>query len=152
MLYFPDAKRLHDMQAVVAVTVLDENDNAPMFTRLNYEGIYVFIVDWQHTALKPIGRVQAVDPDESAHLNYSLTHSLAGDHFSVNESTGVISLTTSMASLNDDDWRMEISVTDGLHEVRISEKPTYIAWLTPRFSRVCQSASISYNQGRMWCY
>lgn len=52
--------RLAENQALVSVKVLDENDNPPTFARLNSQGVYVFVVDWQAPVLQPIARVEVL--------------------------------------------------------------------------------------------
>lgn len=122
--------KLKEYQALVVVRVLDTNDNLPVFTRLTSDGIYVFTVDWQASLLQPIARVQALDADEKPTLNYSLTHTLADDHFAINATTGVISLIKSLVgrgSGGDDDeqlFNMEVAVNDGAHEARAPLKVT----------------------------
>ncbi|CAG5135838.1 unnamed protein product, partial [Candidula unifasciata] len=81
--------------AEVTVTVLDENDNKPVFRRNDYEGI---VKEKAATFQRPL-RVEAFDSDEANTNNSKVSYRLAATppglatNFSINASTGEIMLT-----------------------------------------------------------
>jgi hypothetical protein len=105
------------------VKVLDENDNAPVFTRLSTKNRYVFTVDWQAPLLQPIARVQAVDPDERPQLKYTLP---SNDYFIINETSGVIMVQKSLLNVDEEVFDLEVRVSDGKNEVKVPLKVSYI--------------------------
>uniref|UniRef100_A0A7E4ZZJ3 Cadherin n=1 Tax=Panagrellus redivivus TaxID=6233 RepID=A0A7E4ZZJ3_PANRE len=104
--------KLASNQALVVVRVIDENDNAPKFTRLNGRGEYVFVIDAQ-SSLKPIGRVEATDADEKNTLKYSFTQ--PSEYFSINPDTGVVNLTNVLPQDDATVHDLEVQATDGTH-------------------------------------
>ncbi|XP_068451779.1 cadherin-23-like isoform X2 [Clinocottus analis] len=75
----------------VTVTLLDENDNGPKFTSSRYES-NVFPNQTQGMTLV---EVEAEDPDAlvNGRIKYSIEFGNHGDHFSIDETTGAITLT-----------------------------------------------------------
>ncbi|KAL9962398.1 hypothetical protein ACROYT_G031498 [Oculina patagonica] len=86
-----DAIRSRQGTTQVIVTVLDDNDHPPVFTRLNYEFQVAENVDIGHL----VGTVTASDNDEG--LNAKISFLIKADNeslpFSVNETTGDIKTT-----------------------------------------------------------
>ncbi|CAD5221231.1 unnamed protein product [Bursaphelenchus okinawaensis] len=107
-------KKLSEDQALVSVKVLDENDNEPVFANKNSKGELVAIIDWQAPLLLPVVRLVATDADDKNTLSYSLEHN---DYFTVNESSGLVILTKSLANSNEDEYRLKATVDDGEHQV-----------------------------------
>lgn len=73
----------------------------------------MFTVDWQMPVLTPFARVQAFDPDERPQLTYSMSKS---DLFSMNSTSGIITLLKSLHNVNEERFDLEARVTDGLYE------------------------------------
>uniref|UniRef100_UPI0009B38DC5 cadherin-23 n=1 Tax=Monopterus albus TaxID=43700 RepID=UPI0009B38DC5 len=114
--------------ANVSVTLLDENDNSPMFSRKKYEG-KVFA---NQTVGMSLVQVQAEDPDADVNgqIKYSIDFGDDDGYFSVNESTGNILL----------------AKTIPLVENRILEFPLYITARDGRSKQVFSVLPAKTNQ------
>uniref|UniRef100_A0A914ZVB2 Cadherin domain-containing protein n=1 Tax=Parascaris univalens TaxID=6257 RepID=A0A914ZVB2_PARUN len=141
--------KLDPWQTLVAVHVLDENDNEPHFVKLNSEGIYVFSVDWQAPVLTPVGRVHAEDADGRSPLTYWISESSASsaDHFRLNNTSGVISLSKSLVNDRNDIYEFDVVVSDGIHNVSTLVK---IYRLAPESNIVLLSADIPQQDVEEW--
>uniref|UniRef100_A0A158PKA6 Cadherin domain protein n=1 Tax=Angiostrongylus costaricensis TaxID=334426 RepID=A0A158PKA6_ANGCS len=110
--YFPEAKKkLTKFETLVVVRVLDENDNAPVFVRLNSDHSVTGVVLWQ-AHLNPY--LQAKDNDEQPQLSYSLSGGDA-EYFFVNATTGVVVLAKTIADYTKNLLTCTATVTDGIH-------------------------------------
>ncbi|VDM27018.1 unnamed protein product [Toxocara canis] len=141
--------KLEPWQTLVAIHVLDENDNEPQFVKLNSEGIYVFSVDWQAPLLTPIARVHAEDADGRVPLIYSISESTvaSADHFMLNQTSGVIALSKSLVNDRSDFHEFEVVVSDGVHNVTT---PVRIYRLAPESNIVLLSADIPQQDIEDW--
>uniref|UniRef100_A0AC34QCU7 Cadherin domain-containing protein n=2 Tax=Panagrolaimus sp. JU765 TaxID=591449 RepID=A0AC34QCU7_9BILA len=108
--------KLDENQALVVVRVIDENDHTPKFTRVNSKGEYVFAVDWQTKPPQPVARIQAVDEDEKPVIKYSM--STSSDYFTLNSTSGVITLVQSLEYVDDIAFNFEITANDGEKEAK----------------------------------
>uniref|UniRef100_A0AAY4A8E4 Protocadherin-16 n=1 Tax=Denticeps clupeoides TaxID=299321 RepID=A0AAY4A8E4_9TELE len=97
--------------ATVVVKVLDENDNAPVFTRERY----FFTVEEGPSPLGLVGTVKASDRDSgrNGHLSYILLSD--GKHFRVNSKTGEITNWVALDREQQMQHILKIMVTDQGH-------------------------------------
>ncbi|XP_024082045.1 fat-like cadherin-related tumor suppressor homolog [Cimex lectularius] len=92
----------------VCVTLLDSNDNPPVFSSPAYSAT-IFANTSMNT---PFLKVHATDMDEST-INYSiLSNRKHNGIFSIHETTGEITLTTSIESQNDAAYQFFVRATD----------------------------------------
>jgi protocadherin Fat 1/2/3 len=108
--------------AAIHINVLDANDNSPDFEEAEYD----FRLSDRSERGQFVGRVRAVDPDETdnARLRYAIIGGNQHQVFSMDEASGVVSL----VNLNNFDqvslYTLNVSVTDGVFSsssrVRIS--------------------------------
>lgn len=95
----------------------------PQFQRLNPNGSYVFAVDWQAPVLNPsIGWVQAKDRDEKPQLVYTIAKQSVDRLISINETSGALELARSLNNEPEDEFELEVTVSDGLHNVSVPVK------------------------------
>ena len=94
----------------VDVVVLDINDNAPVFT----EGVFVFNVSESQPAGTVIAMVTATDADlgQNAQLTYGISDSSSQAIFSINATTGEISLLQKLDYENAHQHIVTITVSD----------------------------------------
>ncbi|KAK0398870.1 hypothetical protein QR680_002790 [Steinernema hermaphroditum] len=108
--------KLSPGQSMIVLQVLDENDNAPTFLKVNREGEYVFSIDAQVDPPSAIARVLAFDPDEKAKLTYNISEATPTDHFFINDTNGVIYLKKPLTSAR---YKFTTVASDGLHETSV---------------------------------
>lgn len=119
----------------LTISVLDENDNSPVFQSSNYE---VYISDMRKAGEFVFG-AKATDIDVG--LNSKITYNLAGQHaqnFSIEEDTGVIKALHDLYKGSTGVFYVEIEATDGGRvpkkasaELKVFLKPSH---LFPSFS------------------
>ncbi|XP_075905067.1 protocadherin Fat 4-like isoform X2 [Nelusetta ayraudi] len=99
--------------ATVHVTLLDENDNSPEFLHSNYEAKLFS----NQTEGMLVVRVEAVDLDAdiNAQIKYSIDFGNQQRYFSINESTGAITLTEiiPLEAHQTEEFLLFITATDG---------------------------------------
>ncbi len=99
-------------ETLITITVTDENDNAPQFLQEKFTGKLA-------EASKPtrlISTVLAIDPDQgsNAEFSYAIENTnpeTAGEWFSINSTTGDISLVADPSYSTTVDGRVDITVT-----------------------------------------
>ncbi|KAL9694351.1 hypothetical protein quinque_013636 [Culex quinquefasciatus] len=99
--------------APVTIRVLDENDNAPIFSQKIYHATVA-----ENAALNPpaaILQVSAADPDEGAagDVKYSIIRSDIENHFRLDANSGILYPGLSLLGLNGR-YQIEIEARDGL--------------------------------------
>lgn len=116
----------------LTIVVLDENDNSPVFSSLNYE---VYVPDKTKTGQFVFG-AKAIDSDIG--LNSRIRYSLSGEHaknFTINPETGVIKAAQNLNLNNGEStvFNLEIRATDSgkqprsaTAELRVYLKPTHL--------------------------
>ena len=123
-------------QALVVIRVLDINDHVPKFNRVNSNGEYVFVVDWQTKPPQSIARVLATDDDERPTITYSFRN--PSPYFSLNSTSGVITLVKSLEYVDQGVFEFEVVASDGEKE---SVTKTFIYPLVPGANIVVISAN-----------
>ncbi|KAM7419871.1 hypothetical protein PAMA_016804 [Pampus argenteus] len=97
----------------VSVTLLDENDNSPVFNSSTYEG-KVFA---NQTVGMFLVQVKAEDPDDGVNgkIKYSINFGNNDGYFSIDENTGVISLEKTIPLVENgiQEFPLYITATDG---------------------------------------
>ncbi|VDK17559.1 unnamed protein product [Anisakis simplex] len=141
--------KLEAWQTLIAVHVIDENDNEPQFVKLNSDGIYVFSVDWQAPVLTPIARIHAEDADGRVPLTYSISEATIpyAKHFMLNQTSGLITLSKALINDREDVYDFEVVVSDGLHNVSV---PIEIYRLAPETNIVLLSADVPQHDIEDW--
>uniref|UniRef100_A0AAY4AB03 Cadherin domain-containing protein n=1 Tax=Denticeps clupeoides TaxID=299321 RepID=A0AAY4AB03_9TELE len=106
--------------ATVVVKVLDENDNAPVFTRERY----FFTVEEGPSPLGLVGTVKASDRDSgrNGHLSYILLSD--GKHF---RHTGVLVTTRPLDRERSDSHAFIVTVTDGVGDTAEARQASVLA-------------------------
>lgn len=116
----------------LTIAVLDENDNSPVFSSLNYE---VYVPDKTNTGQFVFG-AKATDLDVG--INSRIRYSLSGEHaknFSINPETGVIKAGQNLFANKDQVsmFNLEIRATDSgkrsrsaSSELRVYMKPSHL--------------------------
>ncbi|TMS40061.1 hypothetical protein L596_006490 [Steinernema carpocapsae] len=108
--------KLSPGQSMIVLQVLDENDNAPTFLKVNRGGEYVFSIDAQVDPPNAIARVYAFDPDEKAKVTYNISESTPTEYFMVNETNGVVYLRKPLTQTR---YKFTAVASDGLHETAV---------------------------------
>uniref|UniRef100_A0A1I7ZHC9 Cadherin domain-containing protein n=1 Tax=Steinernema glaseri TaxID=37863 RepID=A0A1I7ZHC9_9BILA len=108
--------KLSPGQSMIVLQVLDENDNAPTFLKVNRDGEYVFSIDSQVDPPNAVARVLAFDPDEKAKLTYNISENTPTDHFFMNETNGVLYLKKPLSAAR---YKFTAVASDGLHETSV---------------------------------
>lgn len=116
----------------LTIAVLDENDNSPVFSSLNYE---VYVPDNTKTGQFVFG-AKATDSDMG--VNSRIRYSLSGEHsknFTINPVTGVIKAAQNLKQINGEStvFNLEIRAVDSgkqprsaTAELRVYLKPTHL--------------------------
>lgn len=127
-------------QALVLLTVVDVNDNAPAFEPSTATGT---ILENQSPG-SPVMTVYAVDIDSSANLNNVFTYSTSSTDFAVHPTTGAV---TTMSSLNRE------SVDRCVFNIH-AKCVQSINFTTPRVTLQCLDWSMTFdtNQVLTWYY
>ena len=98
---------------LIYVQVTDSNDNPPSFE----EAEYTFSLAKEATRGQFVGKVRAVDPDQEDNdrLRYTINGGNERQIFSMEETTGTISLVNLHNFDRPADYRLNISVSDGVY-------------------------------------
>ncbi|XP_030290616.1 cadherin EGF LAG seven-pass G-type receptor 2-like [Sparus aurata] len=135
--------------AEVNVTLLDENDNSPVFTSNKYEG-KVFA---NQTVGMLLVQVEAADVDDGANgqITYSIDFGNTDGYFSIEEKTGTITLAKVIPLVDNRnfDFPLNITARDGGTISRSTTAQVIIRALPmnepPQFSKPLYEASIFSN-------
>ncbi|XP_028906850.1 protocadherin Fat 2 [Ornithorhynchus anatinus] len=108
-------------EALVVVQVVDVNDNPPEFRQPQYEANVSELATCGHLVLK----VQALDPDsgETTRLEYLILSGNEDRHFTINSSSGIISMFNLCRRHLDPAYRLRVAASDGVFR---STVPVYI--------------------------
>ncbi|MCI4393906.1 hypothetical protein PGIGA_G00162950 [Pangasianodon gigas] len=103
----------HSATAIVNITLLDENDNSPVFGNTKYEGK----VPMDQTVGMPVVKVEATDRDEgpNGQIRYFIDFGNEEGYFGINENTGEISLNKTIPLLENKilQFLLYVSAKDG---------------------------------------
>ncbi|XP_072256548.1 protocadherin Fat 2 [Pyxicephalus adspersus] len=107
--------------ALVIVNVSDVNDNPPEFREAQYEAIVNELANCGHIVIK----VQAFDLDsvDAGKLEYLILSGNHHRHFTINSTSGVISLSNFCRNTLDLYYQLQISASDGVYRDTV---PVYI--------------------------
>ncbi len=99
--------------AIVEITVTDENDNKPQFTKSSYTVDVSEDID--PTGNPVIAEIVASDKDEGANaqIRYSITGGNSYDTFSIDSSTGHLSLSMPLDYEQTESYRLTVRAQDG---------------------------------------
>ncbi|CAC5396085.1 FAT4 [Mytilus coruscus] len=94
----------------IEIDVLDVNDNSPFFSN----AAYIFLVDEDVKSDSFVGKVEAVDYDinENAELEYEIVAGENLDSFSINSSSGMVSVNNSLNASVQKGYVLSVVVTD----------------------------------------
>ncbi|EHB10682.1 Protocadherin Fat 2 [Heterocephalus glaber] len=109
-------------ETLVVVNVSDVNDNPPEFRQPQYEASVSELATCGHLVLK----VQALDPDsrEATRLEYLILSGNQDRHFSINRSSGVISMfNLCKKQLDSSSYSLRVGASDGIFRATV---PVYI--------------------------
>ncbi|EFP06176.1 CRE-CDH-12 protein [Caenorhabditis remanei] len=113
------ASKLSPWQTIVVVTVLDDNDNAPVFLHLLSDSTLAGVVDQNANVMTPVTHLQARDLDVTpANLKFGLEGD-GVDHFLINSTNGLIQLGRSLEKSQISHFELQATVTDGRHTVHV---------------------------------
>ncbi|CAI2349627.1 unnamed protein product [Caenorhabditis sp. 36 PRJEB53466] len=113
------ASKLSPWQALIVVTIVDENDNSPVFLHLLDDSTLSAVVDRNANVMSPIIHLQARDLDI---FPPSLRFGLDGDgveNFYVNETNGLVQLARSLEKNDVGHFELQATVSDGAHVVKV---------------------------------
>uniref|UniRef100_A0A7I4YRT8 Cadherin domain-containing protein n=1 Tax=Haemonchus contortus TaxID=6289 RepID=A0A7I4YRT8_HAECO len=133
--------KLTESQTLVAVRVLDENDNAPQFVHVNEDESLAAVVDWQARLFSPVLKLEAKDADERAKLYYSLSGT-DQEYFLVNATSGLVILAKTLAEFSGDSLEFRATVTDGVHNAHV---PIKVYVISPSSSLVQLTAEVPHS-------
>ncbi|CAI4225888.1 unnamed protein product [Auanema sp. JU1783] len=137
-----DAKsRLTAGQALIVLKVLDQNDNAPVFVHLN-DDRFVATVHWQYKVKSAVFRVQAKDLDDQPDLSYKISGA-ASDVFSIDEKTGLVTLSKSVENDPRTSFELQVTVSDGVFETKA---PLMIFKLSPSSNVIRLTSEMPYHK------
>lgn len=129
--------------ARVWVTVIDMNDNPPVFG----QPAYTAAVDERARRGQFIARLVALDPDISDQLSYAIVAGNEAQLFAINRSTGVVTLSNQPSVWPPGGFELNISVTDGVYQsytqLRLMVVPSNEH--SPRFSQSVYEAVVAEN-------
>ncbi len=99
--------------AIVEITVLDENDNKPQFSRSSYTVDVSEDIDPSGNPV--IAEIVATDADEGANalIRYSITGGNTNDAFTIDGSTGQLSLSMPLDYERTESYRLTVRAQDG---------------------------------------
>ncbi|XP_036900751.1 protocadherin Fat 2 [Sturnira hondurensis] len=106
---------------LVVVGVSDINDNPPEFRQPQYEANVSELATCGHLVLK----VQALDPDsrDTSRLEYLILSGNQDRHFSINSSSGIISMWNLCKKHLDSSYNLRVGASDGVFRATV---PVYI--------------------------
>ncbi|KHJ93291.1 cadherin domain protein [Oesophagostomum dentatum] len=154
-------EHLNRTQTLVAIRVLDENDNAPAFpawvrgrrfvdgnrrlagpTVYSHNSTRGYLLQRSLCISPKNEEIQAKDPDERPQLSYSISGEGA-DYFRVNATSGLVILSKSLADFTGDSFQLTATVTDGLH---IVPTPLRIYVISPSSSVVQLTSEVPHTK------
>ncbi|XP_062826337.1 protocadherin Fat 2 isoform X2 [Anolis carolinensis] len=108
-------------ETLVAITVLDVNDNPPKFSQPQYQANVSEIVSCGHVVIK----VQAFDPDSwnTSKLEYLILSGNEKRHFTINSTSGIISTLNRCKRDLEPFYDLTVSASDGVFKTTV---PVYI--------------------------
>ncbi|CAO4368573.1 unnamed protein product [Caenorhabditis nigoni] len=111
------SSKLSPWQTLVVVTVLDDNDNSPVFLKLLRDSTLAAVVDQNANKMTPVIHLQARDLDVTPEV---LKFGLEGDgseNFHINSTNGLIQLESSLEKSDIEHFELQATVSDGKHTV-----------------------------------
>ncbi|XP_042544933.1 protocadherin Fat 2 [Dipodomys spectabilis] len=132
-------------ETLVIVNVSDVNDNAPEFQQPQYEATVSELATCGHLVLK----VQALDPDlgDTSRLEYLILSGNQDRHFSINSSSGVISMFNLCKKQLGSSYHLRVGASDGVFRAAV---PVYINTTnankySPEFQQHIYEAELAEN-------
>lgn len=132
-------------ETLVVVNVSDINDNPPEFRQPQYEANVSELATCGHLVLK----VQALDPDsrETSRLEYLILSGNQDRHFSINSSSGIISMFNLCKKHLDSSYNLRVGASDGVFRATV---PVYINTTnankySPEFQQYVYEAELAEN-------
>ncbi|KAM5298302.1 protocadherin Fat 2 [Ctenodactylus gundi] len=132
-------------ETLVIVNVSDINDNPPEFRQPHYEANVSELATCGHLVLK----VQALDPDskDTSRLEYLILSGNQDRHFSINSSSGIISLFNLCKKQLDSSYNLRVGASDGVFRATV---PVYINTTnankySPEFQQHIYEAELAEN-------
>ncbi|XP_048189851.1 protocadherin Fat 2 [Perognathus longimembris pacificus] len=132
-------------ETLVIVNVSDVNDNPPEFRQPQYEANVSELATCGHLVLK----VQALDPDlgDTSRLEYLILSGNQDRHFSINRSSGVISMFNLCKKQLDSSYHLRVGASDGVFRTTV---PVYINTtnankFSPEFQQHIYEAELAEN-------
>ncbi|XP_057586594.1 protocadherin Fat 2 isoform X2 [Hippopotamus amphibius kiboko] len=132
-------------ETLVVVNVSDINDNPPEFRQPQYEANVSELATCGHLVLK----VQALDPDsrDASRLEYLILSGNQDRHFSINSSSGIISMFNLCKKHLYSSYNLRVSASDGVFRATV---PVYINTTnankySPEFQQHVYEAELAEN-------
>nr|XP_054106911.1 protocadherin Fat 2 isoform X3 [Callithrix jacchus] len=132
-------------ETLVVVNVSDINDNPPEFRQSQYEANVSELATCGHLVL----RVQAIDPDsrDTSRLQYLILSGNQDRHFSINSSSGIISMFNLCKKHLDSSYNLRVGASDGVFRATV---PVYINTTnankySPEFQQHLYEAELAEN-------
>uniref|UniRef100_A0A8C6QNB5 FAT atypical cadherin 2 n=1 Tax=Nannospalax galili TaxID=1026970 RepID=A0A8C6QNB5_NANGA len=132
-------------ETLVVVNVSDINDNPPEFREPQYEANVSELATCGHLVLK----VQALDPDlgDTSRLEYLIISGNQDRHFSINSSSGIISMFNLCKKKLDSAYNLRVGASDGVFRATV---PVYINTTNankygPKFQQHIYEAELAEN-------
>ncbi|XP_007941830.1 protocadherin Fat 2 [Orycteropus afer afer] len=132
-------------ETLVVVNVSDINDNPPEFRQPQYEANVSELATCGHLVLK----VQAIDPDsrDTSCLEYLILSGNQDRHFSIDSSSGIISMFNLCKKHLDSSYKLRVGASDGVFQATV---PVYINTTnankySPEFQQHIYEAELAEN-------
>uniref|UniRef100_H0XDR7 Protocadherin Fat 2 n=1 Tax=Otolemur garnettii TaxID=30611 RepID=H0XDR7_OTOGA len=132
-------------ETLVVVNVSDINDNPPEFREPQYKANVSELATCGHLVLK----VQALDPDnrDTSRLEYLILSGNQDRHFSINKSSGIISMSNLCKKQLDPSYNLRVGASDGVFRATV---PVYINTTnankySPEFQQHVYEAELAEN-------
>uniref|UniRef100_A0A8C3YB10 Protocadherin Fat 2 n=1 Tax=Catagonus wagneri TaxID=51154 RepID=A0A8C3YB10_9CETA len=132
-------------ETLVVVNVSDINDNPPEFRQPQYEANVSELATCGHLVLK----VQALDPDsgDTSRLEYLILSGNQDRHFSINSTSGIISMFNLCKKHLDSSYNLRVGASDGVFRATV---PVYINTTnankySPEFQQHVYEAELAEN-------
>ncbi|XP_006893802.1 PREDICTED: protocadherin Fat 2 [Elephantulus edwardii] len=132
-------------ETLVVVNVSDINDNPPEFRQPQYEANVSELATCGHLVLK----VQAIDPDsrDNPNLEYLILSGNQDRHFSIDRSSGIISMLNLCKKHLDSSYKLRVGASDGVFRAAV---PVYINTtnankFSPEFQQHIYEAELAEN-------